>query len=306
MLPVLLAHGTLMTWLLLALSAIVIVVFIERLLHYHRAQINSMEFLNGVRNVLKRDNVVEALSICEATPGPVARLVKTAILNRERGREGVRDALEEAGLLEVPAGGWHLGCADFDGRRPRRGNPHLCRLQLSRQPRQQHRARHGESLDGNPQHCRRRDQLEQPMKFPRNARIFRGQLDASPFVGVLFLVAIFLLLNSSLVFVPGVAIKLPEAADLPGVIGPTVTVTVDSNRHLYFRSQIIKESDLQVELRKAALETKERQTLMLVTDKTVSVDMLVQLAKLARAAGLEEAILVTRPPAAPARTKAAR
>ena len=102
MLPVLLAYGTLMTWLLLALSAIVIVVFIERLLHYHRAQINSMEFLNGVRNVLKRENVVEALSICEATPGPVARLVKTAILNRDRGREGVRDALEEAGLLEVP------------------------------------------------------------------------------------------------------------------------------------------------------------------------------------------------------------
>src|SRR5438477_6338704 len=102
MLPVLLTHGTLMTWLLLALSAIVIVVFIERVLHFHRAQINSMEFLNGVRNVLKRDNVVEALSICEATPGPVARLVKTAILNRERGREGVRESLEEAGLIEVP------------------------------------------------------------------------------------------------------------------------------------------------------------------------------------------------------------
>src|SRR2546422_7083253 len=102
MLPVLLAHGTLMTWLLLVVSAIVIVVFIERLLHYHRAQINSMEFLNGVRNVLKRDNVVEALSICDATPGPVARLVKVAILNREKGRDGVREALEEAGLVEVP------------------------------------------------------------------------------------------------------------------------------------------------------------------------------------------------------------
>src|SRR5262245_10898704 len=102
MLPVLLAYGTLMTWLLLALSAVVIVVFIERLLHYHRAQINSIEFLAGVRNVLKRENVVEALSICDATPGPVARLVKTAVLNRERGRDGVRDALEEAGLVEVP------------------------------------------------------------------------------------------------------------------------------------------------------------------------------------------------------------
>jgi biopolymer transport protein ExbB len=42
------------------------------------------------------------LSICDATPGPVARLVKVAILNREKGREGVREALEEAGLVEVP------------------------------------------------------------------------------------------------------------------------------------------------------------------------------------------------------------
>jgi biopolymer transport protein ExbB len=75
---------------------------VERVLHFHRAQINSMEFLNGVRNVLKRDNVVEALSICDATPGPVARLVKIAILNRERGREGVRESLEEAGLIEIP------------------------------------------------------------------------------------------------------------------------------------------------------------------------------------------------------------
>ena len=144
------------------------------------------------------------------------------------------------------------------------------------------------------------------MKFPRNARIFRGQLDASPFVGVLFLVAIFLLLNSSLVFVPGVAIKLPEAADLPGVIGRTVRVAVDSNRHFYYRSQIIKESDLQFELRKAVLETKEPLTLMLLADKTVPWDTMVQLAKLARAAGLKEAILVTRPPPAPARTKEAR
>ena len=144
------------------------------------------------------------------------------------------------------------------------------------------------------------------MKFPRNARIFRGQLDASPFVGVLFLVTIFLLLNSSLVFVPGVAIKLPEAADLPGVTGPTVTVAVDTNRQFYFRNQIIKEKELQVELRKAALETKEPLTLMLLADKTVPWDTMVQLAKLARAAGLKEAILVTRPPLTPPRTKAAR
>ncbi len=102
LLPALLSKGGLMLWLILLASAVAIVVFIERFLHFHRAQINSTEFLNGVRNVLKRDNVVEALSICDATFGPVARLVKTAILNRDHGRERVREALEEAGLAEVP------------------------------------------------------------------------------------------------------------------------------------------------------------------------------------------------------------
>ena len=85
--------------LILLAGAVAIVVFIERFFHCHRAQINSTEFLNGVRNVLRRDNVVEAISICDATPGPVARLVKTAILNRDNGRDRVRESLEEAGLV---------------------------------------------------------------------------------------------------------------------------------------------------------------------------------------------------------------
>ena len=100
--PTLLAYGGPVIWLILIAAAIAIAVFIERALHCHREQINSTEFLNGVRNVLKRENVVEAISICDATPGPVARLVKTAILNRDKGRERVREAVEEAGLTEVP------------------------------------------------------------------------------------------------------------------------------------------------------------------------------------------------------------
>jgi biopolymer transport protein ExbB len=101
-LPLLLKNGGPVLWLILFAGAVAVVVFIERLLYCHRAQINSTEFLNGVRNVLRRDNVVEAISICDATPGPVARLVKTAILNRDNGRERIREALEESGLVEVP------------------------------------------------------------------------------------------------------------------------------------------------------------------------------------------------------------
>ncbi len=102
MLPFLLSNGGPVMWLLVLASAAAVAVFVERVLHFHRAQINSSEFLNGVRTVLKRENVVEAISICDATPGPVSHLVKTAIVNRDQGRERLREALEEAGLAEVP------------------------------------------------------------------------------------------------------------------------------------------------------------------------------------------------------------
>ena len=102
MLPTLLANGGPVIWLILIAAATAAVVFIERALFCHRSQINSAEFLNGVRTVVKRGNIVEAISICDATPGPVARLVKAAILARELGRDRVREAVEEAGLIEVP------------------------------------------------------------------------------------------------------------------------------------------------------------------------------------------------------------
>src|ERR1700722_14372642 len=100
--PHILAEGGWVIWVIVASSAVALGVFAERLLQFRRDQIDSPQFLNGVRNVLKRDNIVEALAICDATPGPVPRVVKTAILNRDKGREAVREALEDAGSWEVP------------------------------------------------------------------------------------------------------------------------------------------------------------------------------------------------------------
>ncbi len=100
-LPSLIQSGGPVAWLLLLISAVAIGIFIERFLHYHRAQIHSAGFLEGIRNVLRQSNVVEAISICDATPGPVAQLVRAAILRKDSSRESVRDALEETGLIEV-------------------------------------------------------------------------------------------------------------------------------------------------------------------------------------------------------------
>ncbi len=102
MLPTILNQGGPVAILLLLLAVVALAVFMERALHLHRAQINVVEFLNGIRNVLRRANVMEAVAICDATPGPVPRVVKAAILAREQGRERVREAVQEAGAAEIP------------------------------------------------------------------------------------------------------------------------------------------------------------------------------------------------------------
>jgi biopolymer transport protein ExbD len=46
------------------------------------------------------------------------------------------------------------------------------------------------------------------MKFPRNTRIFRGQLDMAPVACLFFATALMLFLHSQIVFVPGVRLDL--------------------------------------------------------------------------------------------------
>jgi biopolymer transport protein ExbB len=89
-------------WLILATSALALAIFLERLLHLHRAQIKTGDFLAGIFNILQKGNLVEAVSICDETPGPVAQMVRAAILEHQKSPERVRQSMEEAGLAEIP------------------------------------------------------------------------------------------------------------------------------------------------------------------------------------------------------------
>ena len=97
-----LQQGGPMVWVLLLVSAMATTVFLERLLNYRRIQINTTEFIAGIRANLKNNsNVVELVAICDATPGPVARMTKAAILNRELSREALRELLTDNKRVEV-------------------------------------------------------------------------------------------------------------------------------------------------------------------------------------------------------------
>ena len=95
-------------WVILALSIVGLAVFLERLIYLHRAQVRVGEFLRGLANLVRDDRLEEVRKQCLATPGPVARVVLSAVLARECPRAELRDIVREAGQLEVPRLERHL------------------------------------------------------------------------------------------------------------------------------------------------------------------------------------------------------
>ena len=89
-------------WLILACSVIAVFIFLEKLFYFHRVQINAGDLVRGLVNVLKRNSIVEAISLCDDTPGPAAHVLRAAILAFEQGDDELRQAIEDAGLGEIP------------------------------------------------------------------------------------------------------------------------------------------------------------------------------------------------------------
>ncbi len=99
----LLQAGGPVMWVLLGLGVLGLVLFIERLLYLHRGQIRSTEFLDGVKNILVQRRMAEAVTVCEEAPGPVAAVVKAALLHAADDEVRLRYAVQDAAVTELPA-----------------------------------------------------------------------------------------------------------------------------------------------------------------------------------------------------------
>jgi biopolymer transport protein ExbB len=95
-------QGGIVMWILLAVSLFGFIIFVERTLYLHKSQIRTNEFLSGIQNLLGRGRLIEALTVCEETPGPVGSVVKAGLLRADEGEERMRGAMQEAALVEIP------------------------------------------------------------------------------------------------------------------------------------------------------------------------------------------------------------
>lgn len=89
-------------WPILICSVCAAVLFWERIFHLHRAQIKHEDFLNGIYTLVNHGNMAEAVSICDQTPGPVAYIVRIALLHADEKPQELIQTITKAGLAEVP------------------------------------------------------------------------------------------------------------------------------------------------------------------------------------------------------------
>lgn len=88
--------------LIILCSIVALAIIIERLINLYRAQINTQEFLDKIKAILRKDKIMEALQLCDNTPGPIAHIIKVGILKHDRPRGEIRESIDDAASHEIP------------------------------------------------------------------------------------------------------------------------------------------------------------------------------------------------------------
>lgn len=88
-------------WLILLCSITALFIFLSKWYQFHRSKVDIRELVTGLVNVLRRDGFIEAITLCDNTPGPVAKILASGI-KAFQNKDDVRNAIDEAAHFEVP------------------------------------------------------------------------------------------------------------------------------------------------------------------------------------------------------------
>jgi biopolymer transport protein ExbB len=97
------ARGGLIMWPLLLCSGVALAIAVERFFFLRRVHVDGEKLMRAVNRCLRDSNAAEAKGICEATPGPVAKVLAAALAEPELPKSDIRDSVQAVALAEVPA-----------------------------------------------------------------------------------------------------------------------------------------------------------------------------------------------------------
>lgn len=82
-------------------SIVSFTIFIERLMHLKRSEIDTNAFIIQLRKQINDGDVIEAIHTCEKTEGTISNIVKAGLTKHNRGKEEIENAMEIAGMIEI-------------------------------------------------------------------------------------------------------------------------------------------------------------------------------------------------------------
>ncbi len=101
--------GGWLMYVILFLSILSFTVFIERIKYLKEVKKRSRRLAERVRQVLKRGDIKSAISICEKSKEPIAKVLLAGLKNYEEDRDYIIEVIKSTANREIPRLGRNLG-----------------------------------------------------------------------------------------------------------------------------------------------------------------------------------------------------
>ena len=93
--------GGWLMWVLVALAAVMIFIFVERFIAIRKATRVDNNFMNRIRDYISEGNIDAAIDLCRRTDSPVARMIEKGIERIGRPMGDIQTAIENVANVEV-------------------------------------------------------------------------------------------------------------------------------------------------------------------------------------------------------------
>ena len=93
--------GGWLMWVLVALAAVLIFIFVERFLSIRKASQIDKHFMNRIRDYILEGNITSAVDLCRRTDSPIARMIEKGIERIGRPMSDIQTAIENVANVEV-------------------------------------------------------------------------------------------------------------------------------------------------------------------------------------------------------------
>lgn len=82
-------------------SLIGFTIFIERLIHLKKSEVDTNKLVILLRKAIQDGNMIEAIKICDNAGGTISNIIKAGLAKHHRNREQIEHAMEIAGMMEI-------------------------------------------------------------------------------------------------------------------------------------------------------------------------------------------------------------